>query len=798
MNYDVLENDSILIVPSQIKEKILTEMDKKSKLFNVKLMEINEFKRKYFFDYTTETIFYVMKHYNYDYEFSLDIINNLYFLSSEIYDHEKLKFLLNIKNELINNNLLIFDNVFKIALENKKIYVYGYDYINNFYKKMFSTLNVNYIDQNISKFNHDIMEFDTIQDEVIFVANKICELIENKIDLNKIKIINPSSDYNATIKRIFNLFNLPFYFNNNYLISTKISNNFFEILSNDIVETLEKLKETISLNDELEQTEYNQIVKICNKYNWCSNFLDIKNNLIYEFSNTKIYIKKEANYIEFVSLENNFFYDDEYVFLIGFNQNTYPKTVKDDDFLNDEVKKFLSLETTTEINKINYNILVNKLYSIKNLFISYKLKSPFNSFYRSQIIDDLNLNVVKNYNCNIHYSVLNDKLNLATILDNYLKYGEESQDLELLYSNYPSINYKTYNNQYTKIDENLFRKYLNNKLSLSYSSINNFYKCSFRYYMENILNLQISSNEFSLFIGNLFHYILSIMYNGDFNFSDSFETYVNENYEFNTYKERFFINKLKKELEFIIDNIKEQDKFTSFDSHKFEQLIKIDLSKDNYDITFKGIIDKISYKKEAGNTLISIIDYKTGNPNLNLNNIIYGIDMQLCIYAYLSSKLKLFANPLLVGIYLQKILNNEININKNKQYITMKQENLKLQGYSNSNESILKVFDNTYTDSKLIKGMKVSSKGFYAYSKVFDQAMLNSILNIVENNIDEARDKILNREFYINPKKIGVKNLIGCENCTYKELCFMTEDNIINLKEYKNLEFLKDDANEMD
>lgn len=798
MNYDVLENDSILIVPSQIKEKILTEMNKKSKLFNVKLMEINEFKREYFFDYTTEAIFYVMKHYNYDYEFSLDIINNLYFLSSENYNHEKLKFLLNIKNELINNNLLIFDNVFKIALENKKIYVYGYDYINNFYKKMFSTLNVNYIDQNISKFNHDIMEFDTIQDEVIFVANKICELIENKIELNKIKIINPSSDYNATIKRIFNLFNLPFYFNNNYLISTKISNNFFEILSNDIVETLEKLKETISLNDELEQTEYNQIVKICNKYNWCSNFLDIKNNLIYGFSNTKIDIKKEANYIEFVSLENNFFYDDEYVFLIGFNQNTYPKTVKDDDFLNDEVKKILDLETTTEINKINYNILVNKLYSIKNLFISYKLKSPFNSFYRSQIIDDLNLNVVKNYNCNIHYSVLNDKLNLAITLDNYLKYGEESQDLELLYSNYPSINYKTYNNQYTKIDENLFRKYLNNKLSLSYSSINNFYKCSFRYYMENILNLQISSNEFSLFIGNLFHYILSIMYNEDFNFSDSFETYVNENYEFNTYKERFFINKLKKELEFIIDNIKEQDKFTNFDSHKFEQLIKIDLSKDNYDITFKGIIDKISYKKEAGNTLISIIDYKTGNPNLNLNNIIYGIDMQLCIYAYLSSKLKLFANPLLVGIYLQKILNNEININKNKQYITMKQENLKLQGYSNSNESILKVFDNTYTDSKLIKGMKVSSKGFYAYSKVFDQAMLNSILNIVENNIDEARDKILNREFYINPKKIGVKNLIGCENCTYKELCFMTEDNIINLKEYKNLEFLKDDVNEMD
>ena len=75
--------------------------------------------------------------------------------------------------------------------------------------------------------------------------------------------------------------------------------------------------------------------------------------------------------------------------------------------------------------------------------------------------------------------------------------------------------------------------------------------------------------------------------------------------------------------------------------------------------------------------------------------------------------------------------------------------------------------------------------------------MLNSLLKIVDNNINQARDKILNREFFINPKKIGIKNLVGCENCKYRELCFMMEENIINLKEYKKLEFLKDDAYEL-
>ena len=796
--FDKIKNDSILIIPNNIKEKILLLKNKYENNLNIKIMDLEEFKKNYFFNHTSESIFFIMKNYNLNFSNAKEIIKNLYYVENKCYNNEKIKFLIDVKNNLIANNLLIYNPLFKTYISNKNIYIYGYDYIEIFYQNIFKKLHTEFINDEYEIFDNEVYEFETIDEEVDYCANKICELIDSGISINKIKIIKPSSEYENVIKRIFKLYNLPIYFNNFNLYSTKMAKDFIEHLDKDINITLEKLKQFYNLEQEILNEQFNQIVYICNKYNWCDDFCKIKEALIEELKFTKIKYNYNINNISLENLNDNIFDDDEYVFLLGFNQSTYPKTYKDDDYLNDKLKSIFNLETTTEKNKLCYDNLVTKLSSIKNLFISYKLKTPFNSYYPSQIIEDFDLKVTKIKKENVSYSKLNDKLKLSILLDNFLKYGSIDSNIGILYSTYQNINYSVYNNQYKIINEDLFKKYLKNNLLLSYSSINNFYKCGFRYYVDNILKLKNFDNDFTLFIGNLFHYILSIMYKEEFNFETDFHDYINNNYELKTYKEKFFIEKLKQELLFIINAIKQQQKFTEFDNILLEEEVWIDLSKDNYKITFKGIIDKLMYKKINDQTLISIIDYKTGNPNLNLNNIIYGIDMQLCIYAYLSSKIKKFANPQLVGIYLQKILNNEINIDKNKSYESMKLDNLKLQGYSINNESLLKSFDKTYQDSKLIKGMKVSKNGFYAYTKVFNEAMLNEILDITNKKIDEATSKIINREFYINPKKIGIKNLVGCEHCNYKDLCYMIDDNIINLKEYKKLEFLGGDNNEMD
>jgi ATP-dependent helicase/DNAse subunit B len=168
--------------------------------------------------------------------------------------------------------------------------------------------------------------------------------------------------------------------------------------------------------------------------------------------------------------------------------------------------------------------------------------------------------------------------------------------------------------------------------------------------------------------------------------------------------------------------------------------------------------------------------------------------MQLPIYLYLANKHPKFNNIDIAGFYLQKILNNEIVAEKKYTYEELKKKNLLLQGYSNDNLNILNYFDNTYEDSKVIKSLKMTSKGFYSYSKVFNNETINKLVKISEDKIKEASNDILSAKFDINPKRVGINNL-GCEFCSFKDVCFMKEKDIINLKEYKNMEFLGGEDN---
>ena len=104
-------------------------------------------------------------------------------------------------------------------------------------------------------------------------------------------------------------------------------------------------------------------------------------------------------------------------------------------------------------------------------------------------------------------------------------------------------------------------------------------------------------------------------------------------------------------------------------------------------------------------------------------------------------------------------------------------------------ENILEEFDITYKDSNMIKSLKTSPKGFYSYSKILNEKELDLLEQIVSKKIEEAEKNILSGNFNINPKRIG-DNLKGCEYCKYRELCYLKEEDIVNLKEYKDLSFL--------
>ena len=215
--------------------------------------------------------------------------------------------------------------------------------------------------------------------------------------------------------------------------------------------------------------------------------------------------------------------------------------------------------------------------------------------------------------------------------------------------------------------------------------------------------------------------------------------------------------------------------------HDLEKRILINVNKDP-EINFKGFIDKMTYDEIDGEKILVIVDYKTGNPELSINEVPYGINMQLPVYVYLAKNEK--PDYKVGGFYLQKILSAEVEIDK-------KRESLKLQGYSNEDIKVLKIVDETYEDSEVIKSLKASNNGFYAYSKILSDKEIDKLYKLVEEKVKEACKILLDADFRINPKSVDGK-LLGCDYCKYKDICFRKNEDIVDLEKLNYKDFLKE------
>ena len=765
----MFKDNLVLIVPSNIKDSLIEKVRKENNLLDITFITKSEFIKKVTFDYDNKTIYYLMNKYNIKYEVAKIYLDNIYCISDKEYKSSKLNKLVDIKKELIDNNLLIIDKYYSNYLKSKNICVYGFDYIDKYFLSILNKFdNIEIINKEYNNYDiNTIYEFDDIELEIEYVVNKICELIDNNVDINRIKLVI-SSEYNSYIDRIFKLYNIPISVNKTSIYNTYVGSYFIDNIESDINNTLLKI-------EQMDSDIYNKIINILNKYTWCDDYLLVKDMLIYDFKNT--YISNElVNSIEVISLKDNNISEEDYVFVMGFNQGSIPIIYKDEEYITDNICDEVGLETTKDKNIKEKEIILNNLKSIKNLVITYKLKSNTDTYYISNLYDEIGCNIEKvNFN-SYKYSEGMNKIKLAKKLDN----------LGLLYNNY-EVNYNSFDNKYTKINKDNLHKFLNNKLLLSYSSLDNYNKCAFRYYLSNILKISIYEETFMTNIGTIFHEVLSKMNNNDFDLEIEYNNSINNLDKEFTIKEKFFLNKLKSELKFIIDTIRKQAELSELDNYLYEEKIYTNVE-GNINITFMGIVDKIMYKEYPDKTVVAIIDYKTGNPNTNLNNVVYGLDMQLPIYLYLAKNTNKLKNVEIAGFYLQKILNNEIVKDYKNSYNKLKEDNLKLVGYSNSNEGILSKFDTTYEDSRVVKSLKTSSKGFYAYSKVIDNDNIDKIVNIIENKIKENAKDIEDANFDINPKK-QKDDLIGCKFCKFNDICFRKEEDIVRIKEYKDLEF---------
>ncbi len=730
----------------------------RSKQEDAQVMGIKEFFKQYFFDYNEETLFFLTNKYHIKRHIARMYLKHLYFLKDINKENEKITFLKELKETC--RDYLKVNPFFKNYLQKYNLVIYHIPvnkFLNNIIEELKKITTITIMQIPSKKRKIKIFEAEDVFLEVTFICNEIRKLIANNVSYDNIYIANTNQEYQNALTLYGNLYNLEFQFlNKENIYSTAIVTYFLEHIEEDWPQLFLNLKEMIKT--EKENQIYQTLVDFVNTY------IDFpKTNETYEYlkeaiKNISINIDKQR-VIKEIDITLNEVNEDDYIFFMNTNLGEMKFEKVDSDYFNDIERFYLNIGSYNEENELIKKELINNLNYYNNLVISYHQQSS----YPSSILENLDKEYITFTN-NYNYSHLYNKLMYAAKMDNYLNYGVIDDDLKILGS-YQNIEYRKYNNQFKpfKIDKLPIN-------TLSYTGMDLYTKCPFRFYLTYILKINKKEKEFPLLIGQIFHEALQKYYQKDFDLKKYFEMKIRgQDY---SKKQLFFLKKLYKQIEYCLQILKEQEQYQSLKNVLCEQEIKVVLD-DNF--IFKGVIDKIFYDDEY----LSIIDYKTGSFNTNLNFIKLGINLQLPIYLYLI-KHSLYQNLEIVGFYYQKIIPSIPLKDFVNTYDDLLKKEYMLQGYSNSNIEALQKFDNNYQNSHLIKGMKISSKGFYHYTKVFDEKKVNNLIKIVEEKILEFKENIEKQRFNIEPKRINGQ-LISCEYCPYENICYKKEEDIKNI-----------------
>lgn len=747
-------DNSIYIVPNSLKMKLLDILANSNKIYNITFISLEELEKHYFFDIKEDALLYLLDKTNENIDVLKLMLKSLYKIDiNKDYKETKLNNLKSLYLDIKDNNYLIFDKGYKEYLLTKNIFILGYSMLEPYQKEMLDSINTNYLDITSNLSIDTVYKYHSMKDEIISTALKIRELNSKGISYNKIYLAGIDNNYNYLLKTIFKMFDIPI-----YLKSTN------------------KITSLISVKDYLKDKDINHIKDI----NIKSKIMKIESDLNYA-KNSKYYdiLLKDRlentgldsiELVESVKILNEaievpyLVSDDEYLFVLGFNQNHLPKIYKDEDYLSDNLKNKCNLNTSTIKNKLSKDSLVKVLGTIKNLTLSYKLTSLTGEYAKSSLLNELNLKEVDSLNYSYNYSKEFNNYRVSSILDTYYKYHEEDKDFAFLTTNIDTSKYTSFDHKFKGINRPI------TPYSLSYSNLDDLAKCPFKYYLKHILKLDSFDENFNTKIGNIFHSVLKDSYSDNFSFEDSLNKALKDNPL--DKRESILFKRLETELKETVNYNKQVEKRSFLTEFYGEKRLEIPLSEH---ATLKGFIDKILFKTFHDKTYYAVFDYKTGSATLNLDYLEDGLYLQLPLYIYLINKSNLFDNPSFVGFFYQYLLQSYKD--KDEQI-----KNLKLVGYTTDDKIILSYLDEDYETDSFVKGLSVKKDGeLSSRSKILSDSELEDIMNSINKALEKSLKIIDNNEFDIAPKIINNKN-ISCEFCPFKEVCFVSASDYIYLE----------------
>ncbi len=691
------------------------------------------------------------------------------------YQETELKLLKKLKAELLANNLLKISEYQKSLFKQKNIYLFDVKLEERLQKELEKLNPVIIKEIKLKKdFKPTLYCFNNYLNEINFVANEIATLVARGIDINKICLHIPTNDYYPQIRLIFNNYNLPLCpQNSRRLNSYQLIRQLLELISttNDL-----NCLETIELKPGLEQDLYNQLIAIINKYpNYHQQIAKLLPVLENEVKNVQVKTPNMVNVVRQIDLQAYYPQADEYVFVVNAAEQKFPSLIKDT-YLMSDIQAVKYEQTPTYIlNKNRKDLLREKLTACPNLVLTFASTSPVGTESLASVLKTIALNCLEPVERKMRYSQTMDQINLAKAYELKRKFGTNGKEINQFKQ--LTLPPKFDNQINTKLP-----RVNNETLSLSPTSIEKFYKCEFKFYVEQILRIRPQVGDMRLLnIGNLFHYVLEqTLKQNKTSKVDIYQFIVDYNNHYQLEIENLFIDKYCEYLTEIVQQIVDfQDKSTyAPTSESFEKEVKMILDAE-HNIELVGKIDKFLELDIDDKYCVVIIDYKTKNtPKIDHKLFDYGLDLQNFIYFYLLKHDRADDEFELVGTFQQRIKpQHKVN---HPDFIN----DFQLFGYATSNEEKLRQFEPDFAEKKLsiLKNVEVTKSGFAKRSKVADEEMIEQFNKIVDQKIKQVVTTINNNDYHINPKLINNKD-VSCLNCHLRPICLKMKDNYVNLTE---------------
>lgn len=339
-----------------------------------------------------------------------------------------------------------------------------------------------------------------------------------------------------------------------------------------------------------------------------------------------------------------------------------------------------------------------------------------------------------------------------------------------------------------------------------------YFKCPYSYYLDRILRLSKDDKNIddkALNRGILIHKVFEDIYTKDYTYfekayEDSFREGVEE-YKKNkkapiTLEEEVFLEFTKKWLKDVVKAALEQKNYSDVVSEDYEEEVYLTLKdeENRCEYPIMGRIDKIVHTEGANKQkYYNIIDYKSGTSgDFCLDQVFLGGSLQLPLYQLALEEKRnqgLISNGTedFGGYGIQHLYFKDVPKDSDNCYsLTAIQGKLQIHGITYADPDYIVSFDSTAFDAKKgklkVNGVFLNTKNSFTFDKeksaFSDDYRYSDYIEDVKKAAIKTIRSIRRGDFSIRPVKTA-KTKEHCQVCPYKDICYHSISDIVDLTE---------------